>query len=557
MSFNLPVASFKTTLTSRISSSDTTLTLDSVLDDEGNAISGTKGFVLDEGTSTEEFIVGTVTGSTLTSCLRGVSVVDGITEVSARKFAHRKKTTVKITTHPYLIRIVRALNGTDGFDPAAILKYSSAPTITPGSNQIPDVSYVDGVAIAGAANATTTTKGIVEVATQSEVTAGTAAGGTGASLISTPATTSYTVQNSLWTYAADAGASDAYAITLSPAITAYAAGQSFVFKANTANTGAATLNVSALGAKDVKKYANGVLSDLETNDIIASMVVSVTYDGTRFIMHSNPATGLTSAAAYESQQFFDTTAATGAQATTLVAGPTSDATSLHYHATTRDKGVFGDGGMFISFGKDWAGTGASATITTTRKSVVISPASGTSDDDGRVVGDGRAYGDTTTVSNMSYDAGVEMVAKAVMGAITGNTLVGMFVGFAPTGTTDPSTQVNVTKHIGFYWIHANGGGSTWTLYTSNASGTTQTINTITGYTNPLTTYTYKIVYNLSSILFYIDGVLVQTHSTNMPTGTMTLNENGVYAWSDASGGTARYGDLTVTKQSSYYVASFA
>jgi hypothetical protein len=213
--------------------------------------------------------------------------------------------------------------------------------------------------------------------------------------------------------------------------------------------------------------------------------------------------------------------------------------------------------MFISLGKDWTGTAPSATITTTRKTVVLAPASGTSDDDGRVVGDGKEYGDTSTVSNMSYDAGVEMVAKAVMGSITGNTLVGMFVGFAPTGTTDPSTQVNVTKHVGFYWMHANGGGATWTLYTSNANGTTQTINTIGGYTNPLTTYTYKIVYNLSSILFYIDGVLVQTHSTNMPTGTMTLNENGVYAWSDASGGTSRYGDLTVTKQSSYYVASFA
>lgn len=46
-------------------------------------------------------------------------------------------------------------------------------------------AYVDGV---GVATATTTVKGIAEVASQSEVDAGTATGGTGASLIVTPAT---------------------------------------------------------------------------------------------------------------------------------------------------------------------------------------------------------------------------------------------------------------------------------------------------------------------------------------------------------------------------------
>lgn len=46
-------------------------------------------------------------------------------------------------------------------------------------------AYVDGV---GVATASTTVKGIAEVATQAEVDAGTATGGTGASLIVTPAT---------------------------------------------------------------------------------------------------------------------------------------------------------------------------------------------------------------------------------------------------------------------------------------------------------------------------------------------------------------------------------
>lgn len=84
-------------------------------------------------------------------------------------------------------------------------------------------------------------------------------------------------------YAADAGSTDDYAITLAPAPTAYAAGQTFRFKANTANTGATTLNVNGLGAKTIKKNYN---SDLATGDILANQLVEVIYDGTNFQMLS-------------------------------------------------------------------------------------------------------------------------------------------------------------------------------------------------------------------------------------------------------------------------------
>ncbi len=91
------------------------------------------------------------------------------------------------------------------------------------------------------------------------------------------------IQNSSYTYAADAEASDAYAITLSPAPAAYAAGQQFIFKANTANTGAASLNVNALGAKTIKKLTD---QDLATGDIEAGSIVEVVYDGTNMQMVS-------------------------------------------------------------------------------------------------------------------------------------------------------------------------------------------------------------------------------------------------------------------------------
>jgi hypothetical protein len=55
------------------------------------------------------------------------------------------------------------------------------------------------------------------------------------------------------------------------------------FKANTANTGAAGLNVNSLGATAIKK---DVSTDLETGDILANQLVSLIYDGTNFQMLS-------------------------------------------------------------------------------------------------------------------------------------------------------------------------------------------------------------------------------------------------------------------------------
>lgn len=80
-------------------------------------------------------------------------------------------------------------------------------------------------------------------------------------------------------YAADAGANDTYAITMTPAPAAYVTGMIVFFKANTANTGACTLNVNTLGAKTIKKNYN---SDLADNDILANQLVAVIYDGTNF-----------------------------------------------------------------------------------------------------------------------------------------------------------------------------------------------------------------------------------------------------------------------------------
>jgi len=87
------------------------------------------------------------------------------------------------------------------------------------------------------------------------------------------------VQKGTLVYAADAGSNDTYAVTLSPAPTAYTTGMVVHFYANTVNTGAATLNVNSLGAKTIKK---NVSSDLSDGDIRAGQIIAVIYDGTNF-----------------------------------------------------------------------------------------------------------------------------------------------------------------------------------------------------------------------------------------------------------------------------------
>ncbi len=74
--------------------------------------------------------------------------------------------------------------------------------------------------------------------------------------------------------------------TPSPAPSAYAAGQRFVFIAANANTASVTLNVNSLGAKTIKKYAGAALA---AGDIAGSgHVCECVYDGTDVLL-LNPA----------------------------------------------------------------------------------------------------------------------------------------------------------------------------------------------------------------------------------------------------------------------------
>ena len=84
-------------------------------------------------------------------------------------------------------------------------------------------------------------------------------------------------------YGISSGGTDTYAITLSPAPTAYTVGMRVTLQADVANTGACTLNVNALGAKSIKV---NISDDPQDNAIGVNSLVDLEYDGTNFQMLS-------------------------------------------------------------------------------------------------------------------------------------------------------------------------------------------------------------------------------------------------------------------------------
>lgn len=75
------------------------------------------------------------------------------------------------------------------------------------------------------------------------------------------------------------GSANAYLLTTGLSLAAYVSGQSFIIKPNHANTGAATINVDGLGAKDLRK--NGTTA-LASGDLATDQYYRIAYNGTQF-----------------------------------------------------------------------------------------------------------------------------------------------------------------------------------------------------------------------------------------------------------------------------------
>jgi hypothetical protein len=75
-----------------------------------------------------------------------------------------------------------------------------------------------------------------------------------------------------------AGTSTAYTLTLTPGISTYVAGQRFSFKAHVANGVTATIAISGLAAKTIKRQGTALVG----NEFIANDIIDIEYDGTDF-----------------------------------------------------------------------------------------------------------------------------------------------------------------------------------------------------------------------------------------------------------------------------------
>ncbi len=91
------------------------------------------------------------------------------------------------------------------------------------------------------------------------------------------------VQQETFSYAADSGSANAYAVTLSP-VPSLVAGEPVIFKAANANTGASTLAVN--GGSPIAIYKQGGMTALAAGDIVAGQLVRLEYDGTYYQMQS-------------------------------------------------------------------------------------------------------------------------------------------------------------------------------------------------------------------------------------------------------------------------------
>ena len=138
------------------------------------------------------------------------------------------------------------------------------------------------------------------------------------------------------------GTATAYTITLSPAITAYVAGQRFLFIAGLTNTGAATLNVNGIGAKNI--FLQSTNAAAPTGYIRANQICEVVYDGTQFQLSQSSAEIQSNSATYLGQS-------TGT-ANAIVLTPSPAITNAGY------TGCFG----FYWFAKDATANTAACTI---------------------------------------------------------------------------------------------------------------------------------------------------------------------------------------------------
>lgn len=240
------VALFEDSLASKITSTQTTLTLVRGTDKTGTLLaSSTYAFIVDEGLTTEEFVLADCTGTTCTNVTRGISPISGTTTVAALQFEHRRGASVKITDGPQLMILSRILNGI-GSIPNKI-SYTSHPSFS-NPTEVVDKKYVDDTAFSGAGviDATATSRGVSELAANCEAASSTPSGSSGVLVIPASGATSTPGTAAL-------GACKAVIANNSGKIDRLFLDSTIVSTSTTANFATSSINIGAFPAYNIGK----------------------------------------------------------------------------------------------------------------------------------------------------------------------------------------------------------------------------------------------------------------------------------------------------------------
>ena len=264
--------------------------------------------------------------------------------------------------------------------------------------------------------------------------------GLGSAVDATDAATFAQVQSTAVKLIGSVSGADTITGALTPAITAYAAGQMFYFVAAGTNTGAVTLNINSLGAKAVTRDGSTALA---AGDINSGEVVVVVYDGTRFQMvNAANSFGNTTINGTLTVTGNTTLSANVSVASALAVGGVATFTGL-----TASKPVFTDASKNLTssgtLGVDQGGTGQT---TYTNGQLLI----------------GNTTGNTLTKATLTAGTGISVTNGT--GSITiASTVLGVPTMSIVTGTTQ-SAAANT------HYILTNGSATTVTLPASPTAG---------------------------------------------------------------------------------------
>lgn len=109
-----------------------------------------------------------------------------------------------------------------------------------------------------------------------------------------PIPNGYDIQQAAMNFAVAGGSANALTLTVYPVPPGYAQPMNLRFRATSTNTGATTIDVNGLGAKNIYKWSSGSLVALSGGDLRSGGIYEISYDGTQFQLMNAPVASIVS-----------------------------------------------------------------------------------------------------------------------------------------------------------------------------------------------------------------------------------------------------------------------